>query len=43
MVVYVPVIRICELSWFGQVVEAVDPRGGLAHGLAVETTAVKVG
>lgn len=38
-----PVVRVGQLSWFGKVVEAVDARAGLAHGLAVEATAVKVG
>lgn len=38
-----PVVWIGQLSWFGQIMETVDARTGLAHGLAVEATAIKVG
>lgn len=41
--VVLPVVWVRQLSWFGQVMEAVDARTGLAHGLAVKATAVKVG
>lgn len=39
----VPVVWVGQLSWFGQIVEAVYARTGLSHGLAVEATAIKVG
>lgn len=39
----IPVVGVGQLSWFWQVMEAVDARAGLAHGLAVKAAAVKVG
>lgn len=39
----IPVVGVGQLSWFWQVMEAVDARTGLAHGLAVKAAAVKVG
>lgn len=39
----IPVVWVGQLSWFGQIMEAVDARTGLAHGLAVKATAIKVG
>lgn len=39
----IPVVWVGQLSWFWQLMEAVDARTGLAHGLAVKATAVKVG
>lgn len=41
--VVVPVVRVRQLSRFGQVMEAIDARTGLAHGFAIEATAIKVG
>lgn len=41
--VAVPAVWVGQLSWFGQIMEAVDARTRLAHGLAVKATAVKVG
>lgn len=41
--VWIPVVGVGQLSWFWQVVEAVDARAGLAHGLAVKAAAIKVG
>lgn len=41
--VIIPVVGVGQLSWFGQIMEAVDTRGGLPHGFAVKTTAIKVG
>lgn len=41
--VSVPVVGVGQLSWLWQVVEAVDARAGLAHGLAVKAAAIKVG
>ena len=37
-----PVVRVGQLSWFGQVMKAVDARSRLAHGFAVEATAIKI-
>lgn len=39
----VPVVWVGQLSWFGQIMEAIDARTGLAHGFAVEATTIKVG
>lgn len=39
----VPVVGVGQLSWFWQVMEAVDAGAGLAHGLAVKAATVKVG
>ena len=41
--VVLPVVWVGQLSWFGQIVEAVDARGRLAHGFAVKASAIKVG
>ena len=38
-----PVVWVGQLSWFGQIMEAVDAKSGLAHRLAVKATAIKVG
>lgn len=38
-----PVVWVGQLSWFGQIVEAVYAGTGLSHGLAVKATAIKVG
>lgn len=39
----IPVVGVGELGCFWQLVEAVDARAGLAHGLAVKAPTVKVG
>lgn len=41
--VVIPVVWVRQLSRFGQIMEAVDTRTGLAHGLAIKATAIKVG
>lgn len=41
--VVVPAVWEGQLSWFGQIMKAVHAREGLAHGLAVKASAVKVG
>lgn len=41
--IVIPVVWVGQLGWFGQIMEAIDARTRLAHGLAVEATAIKVG
>lgn len=36
-------VGVGQLSWFWQLMEAVDARAGLAHGLAVKAPTIKVG
>lgn len=41
--VIIPVVGVGQLSWFRQIMKAIDTRGGLTHGFAVKTPAIKVG
>lgn len=40
---WIPVVGVGQLGGFWQVMEAVDARAGLAHGLAVKAAPIKVG
>lgn len=38
-----PVVRVQKLSWFGQIMEAIDARIGEPHGFTVKAPTIKVG